>query len=100
LPRNWGLGAKGTGVEKERTMKRAFVRVPYAVLSRLLFDKHGIGIYRIEKDSPGPNGYVEFIVYGDANSHIERGDTYELYVNKKMPRINPEDNSAYQRKKV
>jgi hypothetical protein len=100
LPRNWGLGAKGAGIERDKTMKRAFVRVPYAVLSRLLFNEHGIGIYRVEGDKPGPNGYVEFIVYGNENSKIERGDVYELHLNKKMPRINPENNPAYQQKKV
>lgn len=67
-------------------MKRAFIRVPYAVLSRLLFDKKGIGIYRVEADQPGPNGTVEFIVYGDDNSEIERGAVYTLYISKRLQR--------------
>ena len=59
-------------------MKRAFIQIPYAVLSRLLFNEAGIGIYRVGDDSPGPNGHVEFIVYGDDKSTINRGDVYRM----------------------
>jgi len=94
MARNWGLNNN-----KGRTeLKRAFIQVPYAVLSRLLFDGHRVGIYRIEKDKPGPNGYVEFIVYADEKSEIERGSTYQLYLNKNLQEIGAES-SNYQRKK-
>jgi hypothetical protein len=95
LPRNWGLGTKDNRIKEHGQMKRAFIRVPYAVLSRLLFAGKGIGIYRVEVDEPGPNGTVEFIVYGDDNSEIERGAVYTLYVSKRLQKMNNREASQY-----
>jgi hypothetical protein len=76
-------------VKKGGIMKRAFVQVPYSALSRILFGNKGIGIYRVGDDSPGPNGYVEFIVYGSENSDIERGAVYRLEL-KKLTKLDNE----------
>ena len=78
-------------------LKRAFVQVPYAVLSRLLFEGNGIGIYRVGDDSPGPNGYVEFIVYGDDTSAIESTAVYTLYITKKLKKHKDGNNGHYRR---
>jgi hypothetical protein len=68
-------------------MKRAFIQVPYAELSKILFGGRGIAIYRVEKDFPGPNGYVEFIAYGTPASEIERGAVYRLETDSKIKKV-------------
>ena len=88
VARNWGLKKKGG-----RELKRAFIQVPYAVLSRLLFKGQSIGIYRVGDDSPGPNGYVEFIVYGDDHTTIERGAVYQLRLSRRL--VKQEDKGDY-----
>jgi hypothetical protein len=68
-------------------LKRAYIQIPYAELSKLLFGDSGIAIFRVEKDVPGPNGYIEFIAYGSHNSNIERGATYRLEVGNKVKKL-------------
>jgi hypothetical protein len=65
-------------------IKRSYIQIPYAVLSRLLLPGKGIGFYRVNKDSPGPNGNVEFVVYTNEHSELDGGATYMLHLGRQL----------------